>query len=310
MDWSSVIGLALALAGLLVGQALEGGKMASLLQPAAFAIVIVGTFGAVLLQTRLRTFVRGLEMLRWVFLPPADTRAALARDIGQWSLTARRDGPLALERLMENTPDRFNAKGLRMIVDGIAPDKLRQLLDVEISAYEMAERQAVKVWESAAGYSPTIGILGAVLDFYKIEARHMELSPVDFLLDDTMNALATMMTMNASDKELELAISVDPAVPRYLRGDSMRLQQILVNKEWDLNFLDRLIDNPHGLAKMPHIDYVREAGSEGIELVMWLIARGAMSDIDSPAPVPKVAHRFYHVPASNTAVGHLILENQ
>ena len=163
MDWSSVIGLALALAGLLVGQALEGGKMASLLQPAAFAIVIVGTFGAVLLQTRLRTFVRGLEMLRWVFLPPADTRAALARDIGQWSLTARRDGPLALERLMENTADRFNAKGLRMIVDGIAPDKLRQLLDVEISAYEMAERQAVKVWESAAGYSPTIGILGAVL---------------------------------------------------------------------------------------------------------------------------------------------------
>jgi len=55
---------------------------------------------------------------------------------------------------------------------------------------------------------------------------------------------------------------------------------------------------------MPHIDYVREAGSEGIELVMWLIARGAMSD--NP---PKVAHRFYHVPASNTAVGHLILEN-
>jgi PAS domain S-box-containing protein len=74
-----------------------------------------------------------------------------------------------------------------------------------------------------------LGILNDVLDFSKIEARHMELSPVDFLLDDTMNSLATMMTMNASDKELELAISVDPAVPRYLRGDSMRLQQILVN---------------------------------------------------------------------------------
>lgn len=61
---------------------------------------------------------------------------------------------------------------------------------------------------------------------------------------------------------------------------------------------------------MPHIDYVREAGSEGIELVMWLIARGAMSDVDQPVPLPKVAHRFFHVPASNTAVGHLILENQ
>jgi protocatechuate 4,5-dioxygenase beta chain len=79
----------------------------------------------------------------------------------------------------------------------------------------------------------------------------------------------------------------------------------LINREWDNAFLDRLIADPEGLASMPHIDYVREAGSEGIELVMWLIARGAMSDA-----APRVVHRFYHVPASNTAVGHLILENR
>jgi protocatechuate 4,5-dioxygenase beta chain len=78
----------------------------------------------------------------------------------------------------------------------------------------------------------------------------------------------------------------------------------LINAEWDNRFLDRLIAEPEQLAQVPHIDYVREAGSEGIELVMWLIARGAMND----AP-PRVRHRFYHVPASNTAVGHLILEN-
>jgi protocatechuate 4,5-dioxygenase beta chain len=78
----------------------------------------------------------------------------------------------------------------------------------------------------------------------------------------------------------------------------------LINREFDQAFLDRLTVDPEGLAQMPHIDYVREAGSEGIELVMWLIARGAMSDRP-----PTVAHRFYHVPASNTAVGHLILEN-
>lgn len=78
----------------------------------------------------------------------------------------------------------------------------------------------------------------------------------------------------------------------------------LINREWDNAFLDRLIADPERLAAMPHIDYVREAGSEGIELVMWLIARGAMSD-----KPPTVRHRFYHVPASNTAVGHLILEN-
>jgi len=83
----------------------------------------------------------------------------------------------------------------------------------------------------------------------------------------------------------------------------------LINKEWDKRFLDRLIDNPAALAQTPHIDYVREAGSEGIELVMWLIARGAMADV-AGGPKPRVAHRFYHVPASNTAVGHLILEEQ
>jgi len=82
----------------------------------------------------------------------------------------------------------------------------------------------------------------------------------------------------------------------------------LINKEFDNAFLDRLIADPEGQASMPHIDYVREAGSEGIELVMWLIARGAMADV-AGGPAPKVAHRFYHVPASNTAVGHLILEN-
>ena len=82
----------------------------------------------------------------------------------------------------------------------------------------------------------------------------------------------------------------------------------LINREWDNAFLDRLVDEPAKLAEMPHVDYVREAGSEAIELVMWFIARGAMDDAAGGSP-PKVVHRFYHVPASNTAVGHLILEN-
>ncbi len=77
----------------------------------------------------------------------------------------------------------------------------------------------------------------------------------------------------------------------------------LINREFDLTFMERLISDPEGLSRMPHIDYVREAGSEGIELVMWLVMRGALN------PKVKEVHRFYHVPASNTAVGHLILEN-
>ena len=89
----------------------------------------------------------------------------------------------------------------------------------------------------------------------------------------------------------------------------------LINRAFDNAFLDQLIADPEALSNKPHIDYVREAGSEGIELVMWLIARGAMADVADAANgvpgrhVPKLVHRFYHVPASNTAVGHLILEN-
>ena len=81
----------------------------------------------------------------------------------------------------------------------------------------------------------------------------------------------------------------------------------LINSEFDQAFLDDLIAEPERLADKPHIEYLREAGSEGIELVMWLIARGAMGDL-AGGPAPHVQHRFYHVPASNTAVGHLVLE--
>jgi hypothetical protein len=82
----------------------------------------------------------------------------------------------------------------------------------------------------------------------------------------------------------------------------------LINKEFDSAFLDKLISDPQGAADLSHMDYVREAGSEGIELVMWLIARGAMNDV-AGGKAPTLKHRFYHVPASNTAVGHVILEN-
>ena len=82
----------------------------------------------------------------------------------------------------------------------------------------------------------------------------------------------------------------------------------LINKEFDKAFLDKLINDPQAAADLSHMDYVREAGSEGIELVMWLIARGAMNDV-AGGKAPTLKHRFYHVPASNTAVGHVILEN-
>jgi chemotaxis protein MotA len=163
VDWASLAGLALALAGVLAGHTPDGGRFASLQQPAAFAIVVVGTGGAVLLQTEGATFVRGLRMLRWVFIPPPSQRDTLSREITLWSLSARRDGLLSLEQYMRGSKDRFVQKGLRLVIDGIHPDKLRGLLESEVTAYEFGQRQAARIWESAAGYAPTIGILGAVL---------------------------------------------------------------------------------------------------------------------------------------------------
>jgi protocatechuate 4,5-dioxygenase, beta chain len=111
---------------------------------------------------------------------------------------------------------------------------------------------------------------------------------------------AIRKAVQSYDRDLKVQIWGTGGMSHQLQGPRAGL----INKAWDQRFLDRLIADPAGLAEVPHIEYVREAGSEGIELVMWLIARGAMSD----AP-PNVLHRFYHVPASNTAVGHLILEN-
>jgi protocatechuate 4,5-dioxygenase beta chain len=76
----------------------------------------------------------------------------------------------------------------------------------------------------------------------------------------------------------------------------------LINQQWDQKFLDDLTADPERLRQIPHIEYLREAGSEGIELVMWLVMLGALRN-------PKELHRHYHVPASNTALGHIVLEN-
>jgi chemotaxis protein MotA len=163
VDWTSLAGLVLALAGIFLGHSLDGGKFGSLIQPAAFAIVVIGTAGAVLLQSEAKTFWHGLRMLGWVFRKPPNRREHLAREIGEWSQVARRDGLLSLERYMEGTNDRFIEKGLRLVVDGIQPDKLRSLLETELTAFETHQRQSARIWESAAGYAPTIGIIGAVL---------------------------------------------------------------------------------------------------------------------------------------------------
>ena len=117
---------------------------------------------------------------------------------------------------------------------------------------------------------------------------------------------AIRKAVESYDEDLNIHIWGTGGMSHQLQGPRAGL----INKEFDNAFLDKLIADPKAAAAIPHIDYVREAGSEGIELVMWLIARGAMSDVAGRADGVNLKHRFFHVPASNTAVGHLILENK
>lgn len=163
MDRASLIGIVLVLVGILAGQMLEGGHLSSLLQPAAFTIVVVSTIGAVLLQSRLPVFIRGIKMLKWIAFMPEDRNRKNVQDAMVWSVVARREGFLSLERYIDSAKDPFIEKGLKLVIDGVDPDRLKEILDVDISFYEMEQRQAIKIWDAAGGYSPTIGILGAVL---------------------------------------------------------------------------------------------------------------------------------------------------
>jgi chemotaxis protein MotA len=163
MDFISIVGILLAGIAIIGGQILEGGHVGSLLQVTAFVIVIGGTAGAVMLQSTLPTFLRGMRMVKWVFVPPSLAADALIQSITQWSTTARKGGLLALEPVIDEIADPFVKKGLQMLVDGAEPETLRETLQLEIDAYEEQQREAARVWESAGGYAPTIGILGAVL---------------------------------------------------------------------------------------------------------------------------------------------------
>jgi chemotaxis protein MotA len=163
VDSISLFGLILGLAAILVGQALEGGHISSLIQPTALLIVIGGTLGAVMLQSPLRVFRDGMGMARWVFKPPSLTHATLIEQVVGWSQVARKEGLLALEAQLQSLPDPFVRKGIQLLVDGVEPERLREVLEVEIGTWEGQMKQAARIWEAAGGYAPTIGILGAVM---------------------------------------------------------------------------------------------------------------------------------------------------
>lgn len=163
MDKISIGGLILGLIAIVGGQILEGGHVGSLVQPTALLIVCGGTLGAVLLQHTYPVFMRGVRMVIWVWVPPLIDHKRVIDQISSWSQISRREGLLALETFIGRTKDPFTKRALQMLVDGADPERLRDVLDVEIDTYEEELRQGARIWEAAGGYSPTIGILGAVM---------------------------------------------------------------------------------------------------------------------------------------------------
>lgn len=163
MDKLTILGLVVGVTGIMAGQVLEGGGLSIMLQGAAFLIVFGGTLGAVLVQCQTRIFVLAVRMGRWAFVPPVLQGREMVGQLTEWSALARKEGILALESHASAVNDPFLKRGLQLLVDGNSAEKIREVLDVDIHTWEQSHWQAARVWEAAAGYSPTIGIIGAIL---------------------------------------------------------------------------------------------------------------------------------------------------
>jgi chemotaxis protein MotA len=163
VDFLSIVGLVGSVTCVITAMLLDGGSVKALLQLSAFIIVFGGTIGAVLLQTPMKTFLLGVKMIMWVFLPPKDDRAQLVEEILGWLRIARRQFVLALDPIAEQQTDPFIKQGLRLVVDGIEASQIRAVLESTITTQEHEETMAHEMYEAMGGYAPTVGILGAVL---------------------------------------------------------------------------------------------------------------------------------------------------
>jgi len=163
MDILSIVGIILAFGAILGGNYMEGGHLESLMQFTAFFIVFGGTVGAIMLQSPMNVFMRSLKMASWVVLPPKNDSEGMINEIVEWSNIARKEGLLGLETIADSIADPFSKKGLTLLVDGSEPTMIRNILEVELDAKEHFDTQAAKVYEGMGGYSPTIGIIGAVM---------------------------------------------------------------------------------------------------------------------------------------------------
>ena len=163
MDVLSLIGIIMAFVAIIGGNYLEGGHLGALANGPAALIVLGGTVGAALLQSPMSAFKRAMQTVVWILFPPRIDMTGGIDRVVNWSLTARKEGLLGLEGMADTEPDSYSRKGLQLLVDGVEPETIRSVLEVDYMTQESRDIEAAKVFESMGGYAPTIGIMGAVM---------------------------------------------------------------------------------------------------------------------------------------------------
>jgi len=173
MDLSTVLGIVVALAGILIGQAIEGGSVLQILQPTAAMIVFGGTLGAVMISFPMSVLKQAaadlLQVLKEESIRPND----VIDEVVRFTNKARREGIISLEKDAAAVKDEFFRKSIMMAVDGSEPKELRQTMEVELQYMDERGEHSARVYEAAGGYSPTIGILGAVLGLIQV-MQHLD----------------------------------------------------------------------------------------------------------------------------------------
>jgi chemotaxis protein MotA len=167
-DKTSFLGLAIALGGIVGGLILEGGQVSDITQITAALIVVGGTLGAVMVTTPQQVLVRAASRWKLVFFEPDYKPSLVLAEILRLANRARRSGVVALERELDSVQDPFLRKALNLGVDGTDVQGIRSVMELELQVEEEQGRAEARVYESAGGYAPTVGIIGAVLGLIQV----------------------------------------------------------------------------------------------------------------------------------------------
>ena len=173
LDKASVGGVLVAIAGILGGLLLEGGRLSQIIQPTAALIVIGGTLGAVLLHFPLDVIIASAKQMNEVFFEPSRDPMALIHELAEYANQARRNGIVSLDAKISSIDDPFLRRSLMLAVDGTEPEELRKMMELELDNQAEHEEQVPQVFEAAGGFAPTIGIIGAVLGLIQV-MQHLD----------------------------------------------------------------------------------------------------------------------------------------